>query len=47
MPAAGPELAEIMQAGRGRTSTVVARYTERVATRRGGATKLAILQNRL
>mgnify|MGYP006282148775 CR=1 FL=1 len=46
MSAAGLELAEIMQAGRWRTSTMVARYTERVAARRGGAAKLAILQNR-
>jgi hypothetical protein len=46
MSAVGLDLAEIMQAGRWATPAMVARYTERIAARRGGAAKLATLQNR-
>lgn len=47
MAAHGIELGGIMQAGRWKTPTMVARYTERLVARRGGAAKLATLQNRV
>jgi len=46
MAAAGIELGAIMQAGRWRTAEMVGRYTENLSARRGGAAKLAALQNR-
>ena len=47
MAAFGIELSAIMQAGRWKTATMVSRYTEKLVARRGGAAKLAALQNRL
>jgi site-specific recombinase XerD len=47
MAALGIELAAIMQAGRWVTPEMVGRYTERLVAKRGGAAKLAALQNRL
>jgi integrase len=47
MAALGIELAAIMQAGRWATPEMVGRYTERLVAKRGGAAKLAALQNRL
>ena len=42
----GLELPSIMQAGRWKTATMVARYTARLDARRSGAAKLALLQER-
>jgi integrase len=46
MAAAGFGTAEIMQSGGWKTPTMIARYTERIAARRGAAAKLAALQGR-
>ena len=46
MSNAGLELGQIMQAGRWKTAEMVGRYTEGLAVRRGGAAKLAAIQNR-
>lgn len=42
----GVELPAVMQAGGWTSPTMVARYSAKLATRRGGAAKLALLQNR-
>jgi len=44
--AAGLDVAEVMQAGGWRTPVMVARYSERLGARRGGAAKLARSQGR-
>lgn len=46
MVAAGVELPAIMQAGGWRSPEMVARYTERLAVRRGGSARLAATQGR-
>jgi integrase len=46
MVAAGVELPAIMQAGGWRSPEMVARYTERLAVRRGGSARLAVAQGR-
>jgi integrase len=46
MVAAGIELPAIMQAGGWRSPEMVARYTERLAVRRGGSARLAVTQGR-
>ncbi|MBF0461635.1 MAG: tyrosine-type recombinase/integrase [Magnetococcales bacterium] len=43
----GIELPAVMQAGGWRSPVMVARYTEKLAVRRGAAAKLAAIQNRL
>lgn len=43
----GIEITNIMQSGRWKTPAMVGRYCEKLAVRRGGAAKLATLQNRL
>ena len=47
MAAAGIELAAILQSGRWKTPAMAARYTENLVARRGGAAKLAAIQNRV
>jgi hypothetical protein len=42
----GVELPAVMQAGGWETAEMVGRYTRRLDARRGGAAKLAMLQNR-
>ncbi len=46
MLAAGLEFDEVMQAGNWKSVAMVARYGERLLARRGGARKLAVLQDR-
>jgi len=46
MTSAGVELGLIMGAGRWKTAGMVARYSEHLAARRGGAAKLAAIQGR-
>ena len=46
MSAAGLGMAEIMQSGRWKSPSMVARYTERQSAKRGGAARLAAIQGR-
>ncbi len=47
MTAAGLGTAEIQQAGRWKSATMVSRYTENQQARRGASARLAVIQGRV